>query len=259
MAFRSTVIGVMSKEFDGPRALRRLDGWIPLTPCLESQRSQGRPATTINVYGRLKRVSPRRRGTNGRCRRAGHVPSTAFRVHLSPLTEQIYGDVKKPLLALLGAAGFVLLIACANVASLLLSRVDARRELAVRAALGCSRARVVRQLLTESVVFALCGGAAGLLIANWSLGVLVSLMPGGIRRIDHIALDGYVLAACLALSTGTALLFGLLPALYASRLDPGAALKESALLTTPLRRRPAAPSSFRKWLFRWLFSPVPGS
>ena len=117
------------------------------------------------------------------------------RVHLSPLTEQIYGDVKKPLLALLGAAGFVLLIACANVASLLLSRVDARRrELAVRAALGCSRARVVRQLLTESVVFALCGGAAGLLIANWSLGVLVSLMPGGIRRIDHIALDGYVLA-----------------------------------------------------------------
>ena len=107
----------------------------------------------------------------------------------------------------------------------------------MRAALGCSRARVVRQLLTESVVFALCGGAAGLLIANWSLGVLVSLMPGDIRRIDHIALDGYVLAACLVLSTGTALLFGLLPALYASRLDPGAALKESALLTTPSRRR----------------------
>ena len=235
-----TVIGVMSKEFDGPRALRRLDGWIPLTPCLESIRSQGRPATTINVYGRLKRdVSPRvaEEQMDAAVDQATS-PRDGFRVHLSPLTEQIYGDVKKPLLALLGAAGFVLLIACANVASLLLSRVDARRrELAVRAALGCSRARVVRQLLTESVVFALCGGAAGLLIANWSLGVLVSLMPGGIRRIDHIALDGYVLAACLALSTGTALLFGLLPALYASRLDPGAALKESALLTTPSRRR----------------------
>jgi putative ABC transport system permease protein len=235
-----TVIGVMSKEFDGPRALRRIDGWIPLTPCLESVRSQGRPATTINVYGRLKRGVPPRVAEEQMDAAVDEVTSLrdGFRVHLSPLTEQIYGDVKKPLLALLGAAGFVLLIACANVASLLLSRVDARRrELAVRAALGCSRARVVRQLLTESVVFALCGGAAGLLIANWSLGVLVSLMPGGIRRIDHIALDGYVLAACLALSTGTALLFGLLPALYASRLDPGAALKESALLTTPTRRR----------------------
>jgi putative ABC transport system permease protein len=235
-----TVIGVMSKEFDGPRALRRLDGWIPLTPCLESIRAQGRPATTINVYGRLKRdVSPR--VAEEQLDAAVDQPTLArdgFRVRLSPLTEDINGDVKKPLLALLGAAGFVLLIACANVASLLLGRVDARRrELAVRAALGCSRARVVRQLLTESVVFALCGGAAGLLIANWSLGVLVSLMPGGIRRIDHIGLDGYVLAACLALSTGTGLLFGLLPALYASRLDPGAALKESALLTTPSRRR----------------------
>ena len=235
-----TVIGVMSKEFDGPRALRRLDGWVPLTPCLESLRLQGRPATTINVYGRLKRdVSPRvaEEQMDAAVDQATSLRD-GFRVHLSPLTEQIYGDVKKPLLALLGAAGFVLLIACANVASLLLGRVDARRrELAVRAALGCSRARVVRQLLTESMVFALCGGAAGLLIAHWSLGVLVSLMPGDIRRIDHIALDGYVLAACLALSTGTALLVGLLPALYASRLDPGAALKESALLTTPLRRR----------------------
>ena len=230
----------MSREFDGPRALRRLDGWIPLTPCLESIRTQERPATTINVYGRLKRgVSAQ--VAEEQMDAAIDQPTPArdgLRVHLSPLTEQIYGDVKKPLLALLGAAGFVLLIACANVASLLLSRVDARRrELAVRAALGCSRSRVVRQLLTESAVFALCGGAAGLLIANWSLGVLVSLMPGGIRRIDHIALDGHVLAACLALSSGTVLLFGLLPALYASRLDPGAALKDCALLTTPSRRR----------------------
>jgi putative ABC transport system permease protein len=235
-----TVIGVMSKAFDGPRALRNLDGWIPLTLCLESIRAQGRAASTINVYGRLKRdVSPRvaAEQMDAAVDQATSVRD-GFRVHLTPLTEQIYGDVKKPLLALLGAAGFVLLIACANVASLLLGRVDARRrELAMRAALGCSRARVVRQLLTESVVFAACGGAAGLLIANWSLGLLVSLMPGGIRRIDHIALDGYVLAASLALSTATGLLFGLLPALSASRVDPGAALKESALLTTPARRR----------------------
>jgi putative ABC transport system permease protein len=235
-----TVIGVMPRGFDGPRALRRLDGWIPLAPCLKGARSQRGPNTSINVYGRLKQgVSPRvaEEQMDAAIDRAASAPG-GFRVHLTPLTEEIFGDVKKPLLALLGAAGFVLLIACANVASLLLARMDARRrELAMRAALGCSRARIVRQLLTESVVFALGGGAAGLLIAHWSVGVLVSLMPGGIRRIDHIALDGYVLAACLTLSMGTVLLFGLLPALYASRLDPGAVLKESALLTTPTRRR----------------------
>jgi putative ABC transport system permease protein len=230
----------MPKEFDGPRALRQLDGWIPLAPCLESLRAQGRPAGTVNVYGRLKRdVSPRVAEAQMDAV-IDQAPSRrdGFRVHFTPLTEQIYGDVRKPLLALFGAAGFVLLIACANVAGLLLSRVDGRRrELAVRAALGCSRARVVRQLLTECMVLALCGGAAGLLSANWSLGMLVSLMPGGIRRIDHIALDGHVLAAGLALSIGTALLCGLAPALHASRLDPGTALKESALLTTPSRRR----------------------
>ena len=160
-----------------------------------------------------------------------------IRVHLSPLVEEIAGDIREPLLALLGAAGFVLLIACANVASLLIGRADARRrELAVRAALGCSRARIVRQLLTESVLFALCGGAAGLLIANWSLGTLLSVMPGYIRRIDHIALDGRVLAACVVLSTATGLLFGLLPALYASRVSPGPALKESGRWATPSRR-----------------------
>ena len=149
-------------------------------------------------------------------------------MHLSPLADQILGEIREPLLALLGAAAFVLLIACANVASLLIGRADARRrELAVRIALGCTRARMVRQLLTESVLFALCGGAAGLLIANWSLRSLLSVMPGYIRRIDHIALDGRVLVACLVLSTATGLLFGLLPALYASRVSPGPAMKES--------------------------------
>ncbi|MGH9162113.1 MAG: FtsX-like permease family protein [Vicinamibacteraceae bacterium] len=105
------------------------------------------------------------------------------------------------------------------------------------AALGCSRARVVRQLLTESVLFALCGGAVGVLMAHWSLRTLVSMMPGYIRRIDHIALDGQVLAASLVLATVTGLLFGVLPAISATRVAPEAALKTSAPLAAPSRRR----------------------
>ena len=235
----ATVIGVMPEAFDGPRALRRLDGWIPLTFCLARQRAEGRPLRIINLYARLKPdVSPRLAEAQMDAAVEGAASSDErIRVHLSPLVEEIAGDIREPLLALLGAAGFVLLIACANVASLLIGRADARRrELAVRTALGCTRARIVRQLLTESVLFALCGGAAGLLIANWSLGTLLSVMPGYIRRIDHIALDGRVLAACVVLSTATGLLFGLLPALYASRVSPGPALKESGRWATPSRR-----------------------
>jgi putative ABC transport system permease protein len=235
-----TVIGVMPKAFDGPRALRRIDGWIPLWPCIHDPEVATRPRITINVYGKLKRdvAAPLAEEQLSAAMEAPTLSERRPRVRLDPMVEQIYGDLREPLLALVGAAGFVLLIACANVASLLLSRTQARqRELAMRAALGCTRARVARQLLTESVLFALCGGAAGLLFAKWSLGGLLALMPGYIRRIDHVALDGYVLAACVALSMGAGLLFGLFPALYASRTDPGAALKEYAPGGTPGRGR----------------------
>jgi putative ABC transport system permease protein len=236
-----TVIGVMPKEFDGPRALRRIDGWIPLSWCLESSnRVEGRPAATVGVYARLKRdVTAAQAATQMESAIEGATsPQERTRVQLEPLRDQIYDGTKEPLLALFGAAGFVLLIACANVASLLIGRADARRrELAVRVALGCSRARIVRQLLTESLLFAVCGGAVGLLITHWSLGTLVAMMPGSIRRIDHIAVDGTVLVASVGLSAVTTLVCGLWPAMYASRVDPGASLKESALLTTPSRRR----------------------
>jgi putative ABC transport system permease protein len=236
-----SVIGVMPNAFDGPRALRRIDGWIPLTWCLENSRAQGRPAATVSVYARLKDgVTAAQAEAQMVSALEGEtsLPKEAVGVQLSPLTDEIYGEVKEPLLALSGAAGFVLLIACANVAGLLIGRADARRrELAVRLALGCSRARMVRQMLTESLLFALCGGAVGLLMANWSLQMLLALMPGWIRRIDHIAIDGSALAACVGFSVATAVVFGLWPALYASRVEPGAALKESALLTTRSHRR----------------------
>ena len=234
-----SVIGVMPKQFDGPRALRRIDGWIPLSWCLESSLAQGRAADRIMVYARLRRdVAASQAEAQMESALEGVASRERVQVHLTPLTDQIYGDDKEPLLALMGAAAFVLLIACANVANLLIGRADARRrEIAVRLALGCSRARLLRQLLTESLLFALCGGAAGLLTVIWSLRTMVALMPGGIRRIDHIGVDASVLVACLGMSMAAALLFGLWPAAYAGRVEPGAALKESAGGGTRSRRR----------------------
>ncbi len=233
------VIGVMPRAFDGPRALRRLDGWLPLSFCLDD-RSSVRGAGSINVFARLKSGASPRLAEEQLEAIALQPPGRSqdrVRVHLVPLTDQIYGDVKEPLLALAGAAGFLLVLACANVASLLLGRVEARRaEIAMRTVLGCSRRRLLQQMLTESVLLALFGGAAGLIMSKLCLSTVVALMPWYIRRIDHIALDGDVLIACVALSIATGVLVGLFPALNASRQDLGAALKEASHLGTPRRR-----------------------
>jgi predicted permease len=232
-----TVIGVMSKEFDGPRALRRLDGWIPLTSCLESIRSQGRTAGTINVYGRLKRdISPRvaEEQMDGAVDQATSRRD-GIRVRLVPLTEQIYGDVKKPLLALLGAAGFVLLIACANVASLLLARSAGRqKEVAIRGAIGARRGVIIRQLLVESLLLAGMGAVLGLIAGVAGARALLALSPGDLPRASELAqapltgalLDWRLVGFTLLLSVGTGLLFGLAPALHLARTDLGVTLKE---------------------------------
>ena len=146
---------------------------------------------------------------------------------LSTLHERLVREVKPSLLALLGAVGLVLLIACANVANLLLARSAARqKEIAIRAAMGASRTRVLRQMLTESILLSAIGGAAGLVLSIWLTDVLMSMLPEGAPRLEQIGIDYRVLTFALGVSALTGILFGIVPALQASKLDVTSALKE---------------------------------
>jgi putative ABC transport system permease protein len=146
-----------------------------------------------------------------------------------PVDAEVVGETKAAILVLLGAVAVLLVIACANVASLLLARAEARqREMAVRTALGADRGRIVRQLLTESLVIALAGAALGLLLAEWGLRALVLAAPPSLPRLDAIAIDGWVLGFTLAVAVGTGILFGLAPALHAARPDLAGSLVDGA-------------------------------
>jgi putative ABC transport system permease protein len=149
-------------------------------------------------------------------------------VNLVPAHERMVGRVRLALLALLGAVGFVLLIACANVTNLLMVRASSRRrEIAIRMAVGASRARIIRQLLTESVMLSLAGGAIGLLLAFWGVRLLASLGPNDIPRLNEARVDLWVMSFTLTISFVTALLFGLAPAAQVSKAKYNESFKES--------------------------------
>jgi putative ABC transport system permease protein len=149
-------------------------------------------------------------------------------VRAMPVRENLVAGVRDALLVIQAAVGLVLLIACANVSSLLIARATGRRrELAIRAALGAGRGQLIRQLLAESLVLGICGGVVGLLLSSWLVVLLVRFLPQGLPRTDAITLDTTVMIVTLLASVGTGLLFGILPALQASRTDAAHVIKEA--------------------------------
>ena len=164
--------------------------------------------------------------------------NTGRRVQIESLRESVVGDIRPTLLTLLGAVGFVLLIACANVANLLLTRSASRqREMAIRTALGAGRMRILRQLFTESTVLALVGGVVGLLLAIWGTSVLSSYIPEGIPRMSELSVDGSVLAFTFGASLVTGLFFGLAPVLQSAKTNLTETLKEGERNSSPSHNR----------------------
>ena len=167
-------------------------------------------------------------------RESTHVPSTeGHRLQLAPLHEEVVGGTRPAVLALLGAVGFVLLIACANVANVMLARSEARqREVAIRNSMGASRFRLVRMLLVESVLLALCGGALGVAVAHFGLRALLEASPDSLPRIDEITIDPVVLLFAVVVAVLTGLLFGIAPALHLRLRRVGGLLKEGGQRTS---------------------------
>jgi putative ABC transport system permease protein len=225
-----TIVGVAPLGFG---LTSKVDAWLPMAFKPDETASDARGGHYINVVGRLKpavTVAQARAELEVIASQlAKQYPDSnkGWGIFMMPLQDYTVRDVKPVLYTLLGAVGCVLLIACANLANLLLARATARsREISIRAALGAGRARLIRQLLTESVVLAVCGGIAGVLLARWGLDALLALAPTSLPRITEIHLDFGVLLFSLALSIVTGLLFGIAPALLAARADVNEALKQ---------------------------------
>jgi putative ABC transport system permease protein len=235
-----TIVGIMPAGFQFPIQTEAHDLYVTIARDARKLHEEDEPNTTqrgnhyLQALGRLKPgVSVEQGRAELRTIAAAleqQYPetNTRFSVAVFPLRDDLVGDVSGGLYVLFGAVACVLLIASANVANLLLARSTVRaKEIAVRAALGAGRGRIVRQLLTESVLLAALGGALGLVLAAWGTDVLVSLVPQNIPRVANIQLDGMVLAFTFLVALGTGVLFGLAPALQASKLDLRESLNQS--------------------------------
>lgn len=234
-----TVIGILPPDFQF--AGRQTEAYIPLA--FESSQLNRR-FHYLRVFARLKPgvTIPRAQTEMDTIAAgiAGESPDTNkdWGVTIDSLGERTVGDVKPALLILFGAVGIVLLIACANVANLLLAQASTRqKEIAIRTALGATRTRLTRQLLIENVPLTVLGGALGLLLAMWGVDALVALNPSGIPRIDKTSIDSNVLVFTLAVSLLTAMIFGLAPALEAAKVDLNESLKEGGRGSTGGARR----------------------
>ena len=231
-----TVVGVMLSGVDHPGNSYNsvaygdtVDAWMPFT---FDGNPNNRGSHYVEGIGRLKPGVTAEQAAadfNGIMSELAsqHEGDKGWTIYIVPLFQEIVGPVHKMLLVLLGAVGLVLLIACVNAANLLLARAAARqKEIALRAALGAGRGRLVRQMLAESLLIALLGGALGALLAIVGVRVLVSFLPPGFPRTDAIHVNGFVFAFTAVVAVATGLFFGLVPAVQASRTDPQQGLHE---------------------------------
>ena len=235
-----TVVGIMPAGMRFPSRLT--DVWLPIGPIVPTFPTSRGSHPGLFAMGRLKPGVTFDAAVSDMDAVARRIeadnPSTNHNVAVAmvPYYEQIVSNIRPTLFILLGAVGFVLLIGCANLANLMLGRSERRqREIAVRAALGAARRRVIQQLLTESLLLSMLGGGLGLLLASWGVQVFVASRPVSVPRIDLVGIDGRVVIFAAILSIATGIVFGLMPALRASAPDLVSSLNESGRSTPGVR------------------------